>query len=150
MCRVVSNPAPSSWTFSNRIILATPPSSFAMVNCKQTLKANNLSHPNKMHLAMLRANRKLLCILLTTALTVWKKLYSASHKKNEWTEVNWKMIWLQIPGLYLEEISNQAVISHLENGSLWVLVDGNNSLDSKEKKMMSWVSVLIKNNFINI
>lgn len=44
------------------------------------------------------------------------------------------MIWLQIPGIYLEEISNQAVISHLENGSLWVLVDGNNSLDSKEKK----------------
>lgn len=35
---------------------------------------------------------------------------------------------------YLEKISNQAIVSHLENGSLWVLVDGNNSLNLKKKK----------------
>lgn len=38
-----------------------------------------------------------------------------------------------IPDAYLEKISNQAIVSHLENGSLWVLVDGNNSLNLKKK-----------------
>lgn len=35
--------------------------------------------------------------------------------------------------IYLEKISDQAIVSHLENGSLWVLVDGNNSLNEKKQ-----------------
>lgn len=41
---------------------------------------------------------------------------------------------------HLEEISNQAVVSHLENGRLWVLVDGYNGLGKEweeEKKLVS-------------
>lgn len=35
---------------------------------------------------------------------------------------------------YLEKISNQPIISYLENGSLWILVDGNNSLNLNLEK----------------
>lgn len=39
---------------------------------------------------------------------------------------------ISIPETYLEKISDQAIVSHLENWSLWVLVDGNNSLNKKK------------------
>lgn len=39
---------------------------------------------------------------------------------------------ISAPPTYLEKISHQPIISHLENGSLWILVDGNNSLDKKK------------------
>lgn len=42
---------------------------------------------------------------------------------------------ISVPTTYLEKISNQPIISHLENGSLRILVDGNNSLEKTNKHM---------------
>lgn len=41
---------------------------------------------------------------------------------------------ISVPTSYLEKISNQPIISYLENGSLRILVDGNNSLNFNLKK----------------
>lgn len=38
---------------------------------------------------------------------------------------------ISIQDAHLEKISYQAIVSHLENGSLWVFVDSNNSLNKK-------------------
>ena len=48
---------------------------------------------------------------------------------------------------YLEKISNQAIVSHLENRSLWVLVDGNNGLDKKKKNKVSTCTRAAANNY---